>query len=80
MCQVSAWPDARYWVNLPTAEETLDQWYDADVTPKVPTVLTNTSAPRSNWQPKKVAIPWVYRDLAVCLLYIRCERERVEAS
>ena len=47
--------------------------------PKVPTVLTHVCA-TLHLPAKKVPIPWVYQDLAVRLLYIHRDRERIEAS
>ena len=53
ICHVSARSETRYCVSRPIAEATLDQQYDADVIPNVPTVLMNTTAPHSNWQPSR---------------------------
>ena len=48
MCHVSALLAAKYCVNQPIAPATLDQQYDAEDMPNVPTVFMKTSPPRSN--------------------------------
>ena len=44
---------ARYCVSLPRADAARDQQYEAEATPKVPTLLMYTSPPTSIWQPNK---------------------------
>ena len=69
MCHVSAVSTGRYCANVPTA---LDQAESSHSVDKHVCATLRLAA-------KKVPILWVYRDLAVRLLYIRCEREDVRS-